>query len=205
MYKYGLHEEQIKEMSVISNEHASSSFPLPMKVKRIAFAGCLCSGKTFSAKKVKSAISGPTRMMSLTDSIRELVFENKSFDNVEGYQTIGALGRTIDPEAWIKILTKQITQLHDQTNIIVDDVRYENEIVALRNMGFTILYMDTMWDIRLQRIGRVYQGDPPDFTKFISWFTHESETQLIRLPVDIFDHVIKDDDDLEAFIKTIDE
>ena len=48
------------------------------------------------------------------------------------------------PRSMDKILTKQITQLHDQTNIIVDDVRYENEIVALRNMGFTILYMDTM-------------------------------------------------------------
>lgn len=193
-------------MSVIVNDSQTMS-EFHFKPQRVAFAGSMGSGKSFAAKKLKShytdidSIMGVnTRILSLATAIKNLVFGNDLFDNRDGYQLVGTVGRTIDPESWVTILEKQIDLIPDEANIIVDDVRYENEVIALRDLGFTIVYMDAPWDVRLKRIAERLKTKSPQFHDFVGWFTHESEVQLQELPASIFDHIIKDNAALKQFV-----
>ena len=114
------------------------------------------------------------------------------------------MGRTIDPESWVNILLKEIKREEAGTNIIVDDVRYENELIALRELGFKIIYMDTPWNVRLLRIQKRYAKNNTNqpvinFNDFVRWFTHDSEIQFDDLPESIFDKVIKTSKELGKY------
>lgn len=192
-------------MSVITNERMKSS-EKQFVCQRIAFCGSMGSGKSWAAKYLKDFFLSqdcPSRIMSLSTAIKNLVLGNTQFENRDGYQTIGTMGRTIDPESWVNILLKEIKREEAGTNIIVDDVRYENELIALRNLGFKIIYMDTPWNVRLLRIHKRYMNDKGpgsvDFTDFVRWFTHDSEIQLDDLPETIFDKVIKTSKELGKY------
>lgn len=191
------------KMSVIVNDTAQALMTKRMKqTQRVAFAGSMGSGKSFAAEKLKKIYGENTHILSLATAIKNLVFGNDLFDNRDGYQMVGTVGRTIDPESWVSILGKQITTIPNEANIIVDDVRYENEIIALHNLGFKIIYMDTPWDVRLIRIQKRLNSTPPGFNDFVGWFTHESEVQLMDLPQESFDHVIKDRKGLKTWLAT---
>lgn len=188
-------------MSVIASEHLEESKIQSMENKRIAFAGSMGSGKSYAAKQLKKKYGENTTILSLATAIKNLASGSEWFDCREGYQMIGTVGRSIDPEAWVKTISKQITNLPNNTNIIVDDVRFENEVIALRNLGFKIVYMDTPWDTRLKRIQERYKTEPPAFGEFVEWFTHESEVQLMDLPPTIFDLVVTDEKGLKKVVE----
>ena len=167
--------------------------------QRIAFAGIICSGKSYAAKQLAKKI--PAKILSLSTPIKEKL-KGTQFENRVGYQLIGKLGRSIDPKVWVDILTKRISSLEPELNIIVDDIRYENELIALRSKGFKIVYMKTPWHLRLQRLQKRNQDvHQLEFDGFVKSFTDESERQLEDLPASIFDVVIKSEDELEAYLK----
>lgn len=186
-------------MSVITKESMDKKTYVGL---RIAFAGCMASGKSFAAASVKKHI-GKASIMSFSSAMKRMARGNIKFDNREGYQLVGQVGRQVDPEAWINILTKEILQMPPRSNIIVDDIRYENEMIALRAMGFVIVYMNTPWYTRLKRIQQRHEDDLPVFGDVVDWVTHESELQLETLPETIFDKVIVDKKELEEYIQSL--
>lgn len=185
-------------MSVITKESMDKKAYVGL---RIAFAGCMASGKSFAAASVKKHI-GKASIMSFSSAMKRMARGNIKFDNREGYQLVGQVGRQVDPEAWIKILTKEILQMPPRSNIIVDDIRYKNEMIALRAMGFMIVYMNTPWHTRLKRIQQRHEDDLL-FGNVVDWVTHESELQLETLPEKIFDKVIVDKEELEEYIQSL--
>lgn len=81
-------------------------------------------------------------------------------------QHTGQSVRDRDPDYWIRALTRQAVELEGGP-IVVTDVRYPNEAMALSRLGF-----------RLVRVVRPSLGDPsPD--------AHESETALDDQPIGI--------------------
>ena len=182
-------------MSVITKEQMETG-------KRIAFAGCMASGKSFAAASLKKHLGNAT-IKSFSTMVKYLAGENSKFAHREGYQLVGRVGRAIDPECWVKLLTKEIQQMNAEENIIVDDIRYENELIALRKLGFIIVYMKTSWHARLKRIQQRHWDDPPAFHDFVQWTTHDSELQLEKLPEGIFDKVIENEEELKEYIKLI--
>lgn len=168
---------------------------------RIAFAGCMASGKSFAAASLKKHI-GNASIMSFSSAIKRMARGNIDFDNRKGYQLVGHVGRQVDPEAWVNILTKEILQMPPRSNIIVDDIRYENEMIALRAMGFVIVYMNTPWHTRLKRIQQWHEDDLL-FGNVVQWVTHESELQLEKLPEKMFDKVIVDEEELKEYIDSL--
>ena len=83
-------------------------------------------------------------------------------------------------------------------NIIVDDVRFKNEVGVLTTLGFTIVHMDISWNIRFDRlIKKVGVNNPQVFTDHARWFSHPSE--LVELPKSFFDYTIKKDQDRFKF------
>ena len=181
-------------MSVITNKMNEK-----ITGQRVAFAGCMASGKSYAAKFLQENWEEKTHILSLSTRIKNLVFGDTIFDHRDGYQMVGTVGRQIDPECWVNMLSKDIKGYDKDDNIIVDDIRYENELIALRSMGFAIIYMDTSWDERLKRIMTRYKDNAPAFNDFVRWFTHESEVQLKDLPESIFDKVLKTPNELKKW------
>ena len=102
-------------MSVINNsipESNSNTFTN----QRIAFAGCMGSGKTFAAKKTLQKF-GSGKILSLSSAIKKMVFGNNMFDNRDGYQTVGTIGRRIDPEAWVRFISHHIQEVPPNTMV----------------------------------------------------------------------------------------
>jgi hypothetical protein len=163
-------------MSVINNIQPETDSNAHTN-QRIAFAGCMGSGKTFAALK----------------TIRKFGFG----------KLLSLSAATIDPEAWVKFISHQIQALPQNTNIVIDDIRYENELIALNQMGFKIVYMDTPWDVRIKRIQTRYKDKQPAFNDFIRWFTHESEVQLRHLPEQAFDTIIRTEEQLDKLITSL--
>ena len=169
---------------------------------RIAFAGCMASGKSHASALLKKKI-GNASIKSFSSKIKELARKNILFANREGYQLVGEIGRTIDPQAWIHILVKELNQMEEDANIIIDDIRYENELIALHSLGFQIVYMKTPWHIRLKRIKERYHDDPPCLGDVVQWVTHESELQLESLSDSVFDKVIVHSKELLQYIDSV--
>lgn len=87
-------------------------------------------------------------------------------------QSIGSKMREIDDEVWVKDLLKK-----SHKNIIVDDVRYKNEIKSLKKNGFILIKLDIPTDIQIQRLSLIYNGDPTEFI-------HHSSENFIDLVED---------------------
>jgi len=173
---------------------------------RIAFCGAMCAGKTFACRKIQDSLNASTRpaiIISLETAMKNLVFGDKEFDNTGGKQLVGTVGRTIDPDAWVKILSKEIERIPYGESILVDDVRHANEIAALRQLGFITVYLNTSWVTRLKRLQERLSGQSLAFSRVVGWFTHESELSVHELPMSMFDHVVESNNDLIACLEEL--
>lgn len=148
---------------------------------RIAFAGPMCSGKTFCAKYLERQYG--FQRYALADSIKTLAYtyfatNGKTDNDRRVYQHIGASFRQIDPDVWIKTtLTKvdNAIKFNPNANIVVDDVRYVNEANIFAENGFAIIKLTVPDDIRNERIYKLY-GKVSDKAR-----KHPSETESAQI------------------------
>ena len=78
------------------------------------------------------------------------------------YQLIGQTFRQLNPDVWINQMLRDIDiekrRAYPNTfNIVITDVRQENEVKALRELGYTIVKVEADDDIRIDRI--IKSGD----------------------------------------------
>lgn len=95
------------------------------------------------------------------------------------YQLIGQTFRQLDPDVWINALDTDLffrSTKHD--NVVITDVRQQNEIDYLRSKGFVILKITADEPTRLKRIAN--EGDRFD----PATLQHETETAVDGLPYD---------------------
>tara|TARA_A100001015_G_C15039108_1_gene738359 strand:- start:4104 stop:4721 length:618 start_codon:yes stop_codon:yes gene_type:complete len=164
---------------------------------RIAFCGSTCSGKSTIAnlcynklvkqKKevMKLSIAGPIKL------IAQKKYGSKARKD---WIMIGMEVRAIDENHWINLLKKRIEEFGDNINIIVDDVRFRNEVGILSTLGFKIVHMDIPWYIRFNRlIARTGTENTILFTDTAKYFAHVSELDL--LPKMFYDYTIEKDED----------
>ena len=115
---------------------------------------------------------------------------------------IGMEVRNVSPDHWINLLKKKIEEYPKSMNIIVDDVRFQNEVLTLTTLGFKIVHMDIPWNVRFNRlVQKVGTNNPESFTNSMKWFGHESELGL--LPNYCYDWKIKNDNDKYKFFKNL--
>lgn len=153
---------------------------------RYAIVGCRGSGKTAIAKGLKQIFKQTWSTAStqyLSCSIDD--FKNHHGADVDLLRHVYA---DVDEEYWIK-------QIHDKINtmcdlIVVDDVRYKCEIQYLKEIGFKIVFVDTDWMIRLERIVQQQKasesGNIP--VQQVKWFYDEAEIDMEKLPASFYDH-----------------
>jgi len=168
--------------------------------QRIAFAGKMGSGKSFQAEKVAKILrekyDHDVRILSLGAAIKKFAMVSDQFNCRSGCQHIGWVGRQIDPEIWVNLLRKQIEELPKTTSIIIDDIRYINEVIALKNLDFKVVLVDTSFQTRFKRISnRIKERKQTfDFNEVVTWFSHESERQFDDVcDRPSFDEVLSDD------------
>lgn len=179
-------------MSVINTKELEQ---LPIK---IAFCGAMGSGKTYAANLVKT--QKHVNILSIAKPIKEIVTD-MGHTGRSAHIMVGMVGRQIDNNVWVGKLIDRITA-HEQagrTNLVVDDVRFQNEAKALKEAGFTIIYLNTPWHVRFQRI----RERTDDLSQHIEWFAHPSETAPERIDRTYFDFICSTEKDVEKVVNNL--
>ena len=97
-------------------------------------------------------------------------------------QDIGTNLRKIDDNVWINYI---INKYDD--NIIIDDVRYNNEIIALKNKGYYLIKLKISRELQIKRLQALYKDN---FNRHYKNIDHVSELFIDIAPDDLFDIVI---------------
>lgn len=121
-------------------------------MKIIAFAGLARAGKTSAAQfvsdilgdkgktVVRASFAGPIR-----DGLKEFGITKEQFYTHyrDLAQYIGAYCRGIEDQWWVQVtMNKAAVSATFADYFIIDDVRYPNEVQALRDAGAVLVYVD---------------------------------------------------------------
>jgi hypothetical protein len=174
-------------------------------VHKIAISGKMVSGKTTLLNAIVA--QNPTlKRVSLADPVKDVAYRyfKMGANEKDRYllQQIGQRFRSIRPSVWIDILN-DTAKKNESQNIgsICDDVRFPNELEAMRKEGWITVRLEVNEQERLRRVKQTY-GD--------EWESHwknrfeESETSLDDYEFD-WDYVFTDMpyDDIEATAQQI--
>ena len=163
-------------MSVVS-----TSDTVPLNKVRLAIVGTMCSGKTFAIDRLIERLCDLQLDISCQRISLRTVLQNEfGHDGILTHETAHILRRN----HVIHKLCEQIIEERDV--VIVEDVRYNEEIEYLKERGFKIALIETPWHIRLERLQKNYKN-PVELIGKIQWISHNSELDMGRL--DGFDYV----------------
>jgi adenylate kinase family enzyme len=140
---------------------------------KVAFVGKAGSGKTTLTNYLVNKhgfvkLSFATKIKEFASQILQEPVDKFNPAHRRFLQEFGLLAREVDPEIWIKWAKREIDILEKEgKNIAVDDCRYPNEGVFLRQKGFIL--------IRL--VGRAYDME-------VALKQHKSETEMDKIQCD---------------------
>ena len=160
---------------------------------KIGICGKMCSGKSTLATKIIETNSNIIKD-SFASKIYELAYDIFKMETKDRQllQQIGTKFREIDDKVWINyIINKHID------NVIIDDVRYQNEIKALRENGYFLIKLKISRELQISRLRDLYKDT---FSQHYKNIDHVSELFIDVAPDDIFDIVV-DVDSEDAFDK----
>jgi adenylate kinase family enzyme len=103
---------------------------------RLAIIGVMCSGKTTIADYLVN--NHNFRKLSFADDVKKYANEifNLKNKNRRILQQFSSKMKEIDNDIWIKRLDIKLKMLNDNDNdnIVIDDLRFENELEYLKNI-----------------------------------------------------------------------
>ncbi|MDA9917232.1 hypothetical protein N9E05_04775 [Gammaproteobacteria bacterium] len=160
---------------------------------KIAICGKMGSGKTTLANNIiinhshfkkHSLAAGVKKFARFVYDIPE---EKK--DRVL-FQKIGDGARNeLFEDIWI---TTMLRQCGEDEYLIVDDVRYYNEVIKLKEQGWNLIKINISNELQEQRIKKTY---PNDWLTHLSSRKHNSETEMDTIPNEFFDLILEAKDD----------
>ena len=151
---------------------------------RIGLSGKMCSGKSLIAAYLVKHY-GFTEL-SFAQRLKELAVELFSVRDKEErgrfiLQQLANHLREIDQAIWVRYLMQRIPR---RGNIVISDVRYPNEHLALKSIGFTLVRMQQGRAEQERLIAENYKGIP------LVLLDDYSETALDK---HLFDYCIEND------------
>lgn len=116
---------------------------------KIAFCGKAKSGKTHAANYLQRKHGG--YVLSFANALKEKAYAlgwdgAKDERGRKFLQELGVCVRNYDENYWARQLRREIEeiQLTDKmANIFIDDCRFSNEVKMLKDMGFSLWYLQT--------------------------------------------------------------
>ena len=163
---------------------------------KIAITGNLCSGKTYLSNILTKKYN--LELFSFSTKIKTIASELFNIKHKDRLllQSISDNMKLIDEDIWIKYI---LSEIGINQNVIIDDLRFENEVKYLKEHGFIIIRINIDEDIRIERIKSTY---PNTYNEHIKGMEHNSEKSIKNLEVDL--DVYFTDDYCLSVLTTID-
>jgi len=129
---------------------------------KIACLGKMCSGKTTLSNYLLEN-EPRLKVFSFGKKVKEVATDLFDMDPLFKDRTlltaIGQHMRIIDPDVWVKYVTKQ----SDEYDFcLIDDLRYQNEYDALFNKGWIFIQLMIDDELQEKRIREVYPNNYQD-------------------------------------------
>ena len=170
---------------------------------RIALSGLKRSGKDTIGSYLIQNYS--CKRFAFADEVKRLareLFPEEFVQNDKPVNLLQWLGNTMrqrNPDVWINKLSTMIQLTKDPVpNLVVTDVRYPNEVQALKNLGFTIVKVQVPVEVSVERC----KATEINFTEEL--LLHESE-QLAQSNEQYYDYVIENTGTLEELYSKVEE
>lgn len=152
---------------------------------KIGICGPMCSGKTTIANYIVSK-DNSFYITSFAKKLKEIAVElfNMKQKDRELLIIIGKKMREIDENVFVN---SAIKDCQDYENVIIDDIRYNNELNKLKEYGWITIKLIISEELQLKRIKKTY----PE-----SWETHykyikDNSEKTYQLKNDDFDIVFE--------------
>lgn len=170
---------------------------------RIALSGLKRSGKDTIGNYLIQNYA--CKRYAFADEVKRLakeLFPEEFVQNDKPVDLLQWLGNTMrqrNPDVWINKLSTKILLTKDPVpNIVVTDVRYPNEVQALKNLGFTIVKVQVPVEVSIERS----KATEVNFTEEL--LLHESE-QLAQSNEQYYDYVIENTGTIEELYSKVEE
>lgn len=170
---------------------------------RIALSGLKRAGKDTVGSYLIQNYS--CKRFAFADEVKRLareLFPEEFVQNDKPVDLLQWLGNTMrqrNPDVWINKLSAVIQLTKDPVpNLVVTDVRYPNEVQALKKLGFTIVKVQVPVEVSVERC----KATEVNFTEEL--LLHESE-QLAQSNEQYYDYVIENTGTLEELYRKVDE
>ena len=142
---------------------------------KIAITGKMCSGKSSIANLLVEE-DNRFQIYSFGQKVKDVakdLFNMKEKDRTL-LTSIGTKMREINPDVWVNYV---IQQTEGETHCIVDDLRYQNEYLALAENGWKIIQLTISDDLQEKRIKEIY---PQNYEDHLKNRTHLSERNVFE-------------------------
>jgi dephospho-CoA kinase len=158
-----------------------------MSVKKIgfAFSGPIASGKSYMAESVARILdcnvySFATKLKQFASILENAYPELSSVGkNRKLLRTVGqGLKSVVGSDIWVNATMKDIyTTSHDESYVIIDDLRYQSEYDALINDKYCewhFIYLSVPQLTRIERIKKIYPEN---------WGEHFNYHDICEIPI----------------------
>jgi dephospho-CoA kinase len=164
---------------------------------KIGICGRMCSGKSTLANNIIE-YNKKKNINIVKDSFAAKIYDiaydifGMTTKDRQLLQQIGTKFRDIDDKVWINYIINK-----HPDNVIIDDVRYQNEITTLKENGFILIKLSISRELQLTRLRELYKDD---FDRHYKNIDHISELFVDVAPDNMFDIVV-DVDTEDSFNK----
>lgn len=162
---------------------------------KIAICGSICSGKTTISNLLKKKYN--LELYSFGYNVKKYceLFFNMKYKNRKLIQDFAEKIKEIDENVWINLLDKQI---NNKDNIIIDDLRFENEFNYLKKNNFIIIKLNIDKETQLKRIKKLYKDQ---YNEHIDRLNHISELEINNIKGNL--EINNNDNDINLNINII--
>jgi len=137
---------------------------------KIAITGKMCYGKTTVANIIKE-YDDEYKIFSFGQKVKDIATDLFDMQNKDRtlLTSIGTKMREIDSDIWAKYIIKSCRDLE---NVVIDDLRYQNEYRYLLEHDFKIIVLTLPVEIQIERIMKLY---PENYQDHLNNMFHVSE------------------------------
>jgi len=164
------------------------------KINKIAIIGKICSGKSFLANYLIDKYN--FNRMSFAYPLKKIAKEYYGMEDKdrELLQDLAIKMKEIDNNVFVNYLIKNMNK---EDNIVIDDLRFENELLELKKHNFIIIKLNIDKKNQMNRYLKLYNN------LYIDRINHNSETEQDNLPKKLIDYELNSDEFLLSNIDNI--